>query len=651
MRGFLNTDLNEIETLVIQGKYSLALKQLDHNLENENITVEDYINCKILKTRIYYHLQPYSLALENGHEALQKSKEIGNHYLIFDSAIWISWIYGLTGRIEELIEMKEIYTQALDSIEDKTDVEFLRRKSFYLRSRNGYREGFDTILKDLSKGLEIAEQINDDYEKGQHLFFLGNLYSLFDKKSEALSFYEQCLSISEKTGDIEMKIGSEGNISEVYLIRGELDEAYPHMMKCLSYNEEVNSPFGIAIILGIIAEYYWYKGDVKSTYNYLNRSKSALEEAKNTEHWHYIMVLYRLAVVSLERGDLEKAIEIKEKLGSIKDMHEEVHQSHRTYNIVKALIIKYQFSKGKEIELKKRNEVEKILKDLSFSKFAFADLNKTALFHLCDLYVQEYHITKDISFFEKLKEVVYRFSRLAEEQKSSLLLAEVYLFESQLALVDYNTNKAITLLCKAQMIADEKGIYKLGALISNAHDDLISQLDIWENTTNMLPDIIDRMELTCLEDLLNKFVKNKISYEDVILEDEKPSIFLIINGEGSISYSENFESSYLSDVLMNKLTETIIEHKFKKTDSEFFVTRTKINGYTVIFQELDGIKLCYAFMGKSYSAIRKFSTMLEEYEKSNEIWSGLKERIRKQQSIDMNLRIQLSDYLQKTFLD
>jgi tetratricopeptide (TPR) repeat protein len=648
LKGSLSPELKAIETLVIKGKYLLALKQLDLYLEKDDISVEDYINSKILKSRIYYFIQPYSEAIENGHEALQKSKEINNNYLIFDSAFRLLTTYVITGNIDEAFEYQDILRKTLILIEDKNDVEYLRRKAISLRT-HAYREGFDSILEDLNQGLEIAEQIGDETEMGWQLFYLGLLHSLFDKKSEALEFYKRSLTIANRTDDIELKMGSECNTADIYLLRGELDNAYQHFARGLTLAEEMNSPFVIGVLLYSTAIYYWHKGDIETTLQYYERSKASLEKAKNTKHWHYSEVLYLLAMVSLEKGNLEKALELRDKLETIKNQQKEIHQSHRLFRLVKAFIIKYKLTQGIEHDLDKRLEAEQIFRELSLAKFAFADINKTALFHLCDLYVQEFHNSKDQSIFDKLKQTVHRFRKKAEEQESSILLAEVYLFESQLALLENNTKEAKVLMNKAQMIADEKGIHKLGTLISNAHDELIDQLDFWDSTTHQLPDIIDRMELTCLEELLEKFVKNKISYEDIILETEKPSTFLMIDQIGSILFTENFESLDLTEMMMNKLTETINKIETSQEESERFIERTKVDGYNVIFQEIDGFKLCYAFKGKSYSAISKFRILLNEFHNSTDIWEALKTKIQNEQSFDLNERIHLSNYLQTIF--
>ncbi|GAF95307.1 unnamed protein product, partial [marine sediment metagenome] len=160
------------------------------------------------------------------------------------------------------------------------------------------------------------------------------------------------------------------------------------------------------------------------------------------------------------------------------------------------------------------------------------DINKIAMFHLCDFYVHNYQTSKDELTFEKLKTAISRFAQKAKEQKSLKLLAEVYLFESQIALIDFDTGKARTLLNEAQKIAEEKGIFKLANLVSNSYDNLLDNLHYWESTTLQLPAISDRLELTHIEDLLNKFVRNKIIYTDIAQEEEQPVVFFIINLDG-----------------------------------------------------------------------------------------------------------------------
>ena len=648
MRGPLGPTLKKIEQIIIQGKYDDAHHKLDRFLGTKDLSPEDYINCKILKMRIYYLTQPYSLGIENGQEALKRSQALENHYLIFDSAIWLQQIYMITGRIDEAIEMLETFKQALSSIKDLGSFEYLKRKSFYLRSSRPYREGFDAILTNLNQSLKIAEQIEDDYEKAWALFLLGNLYSFFDKKSEALQFYSQCFTIVEKTGDIELKMGSQANSAEIQVLYGDLEEGFNLNMNALALAREMNSPYIEGVILGMIGFYYWHTSNIELTFSYYTQSLHSLEESKNTNHWHYSLTLFDLALISLEIGDLDKALEFCSKIENIKNTHDEHHLSNRLFELTKAIVMKYQLFNGKEIEQDSQSKIEKSLESISFSKFVVGEINKVALFHLCDFYLNNYQTKKEKSAFEKLKTTLSRFAEKAREQKSSKLLAEVYLFESQISLIDLDTEKARSLLYEAQNIAEEKGIYKLANLISNTYDNLLDNIHNWESTTLQLPAISDRMELTHIEDLLHKLVSNKIIYTDIAQEEEDPVVFLIINLDGSILFSEIFSDELLSDEDVNGIMSTISSFETSPRDESRIIERLKFDTHSILFSNFNNFSFSYVYYGKSYLAIKKFQKMLDELEDSGHLLNYIDELCERP---SLERRMNLVEYLNGVFLE
>jgi len=386
------------------------------------------------------------------------------------------------------------------------------------------------------------------------------------------------------------------------------------MKESLSLAEEMNSPFIIGILLGMLAIYYWHKGDIETTYNYYERSKESLEKSKNTKHWHYSELLYRLAMVSLEMGDLKRALENRDKLEKIKNQHTELHQSHGMFKLVKALIIKYQLAQGIDVDSSKKLEAEKILQNLSFRKFTFADVNKIAMFHLCDLYVKEYHASKDQSNIDKLKETIHRFTKLAEEQKSSILLAEVYLFESQLALVENNTQKARNLMNKAQKIADDHGLHLWARKISYEHDKLLVQLDEWESLKKRNIPMTDRLDLISIEKTVD-IILQKRGIRPPELTDEIPMLFLIIAEGGIPIYSKSFieEKDFKETFISKFLTafNTFSEQIFSEG-----LDRATFGNYTLVMAPVNSFSLCYLFKGQSYVAKQKLTRFTEKIRKN-----------------------------------
>ena len=64
---------------------------------------------------------------------------------------------------------------------------------------------------------------------------------------------------------------------------------------------------------------------------------------------------------------------------------------------------------------------------------------------------------------------------LATEQNSHWLLAQAYLLQAKLALIDFEIEKAEHLLTQSQKIANEKGLQGLAMQISREHDLLLEQ--------------------------------------------------------------------------------------------------------------------------------------------------------------------------------
>ena len=47
--------------------------------------------------------------------------------------------------------------------------------------------------------------------------------------------------------------------------------------------------------------------------------------------------------------------------------------------------------------------------------------------------------------------------------------------------------------------------------------------------------------------------------------------------------------------------------------------RIKIDGYNLVFSDLDGVKLCYGYIGKSYSAISELNVIVNDYLESLDV--------------------------------
>ncbi|MFX0122433.1 MAG: hypothetical protein ACFFAE_02265 [Candidatus Hodarchaeota archaeon] len=68
---------------------------------------------------------------------------------------------------------------------------------------------------------------------------------------------------------------------------------------------------------------------------------------------------------------------------------------------------------------------------------------------------------------------------MAEEQHSYLWLAEIYLVQAKISLLELDISKAQDLINQAKIIAKMKGLNQLEKTISLEHDLILTQLSKW----------------------------------------------------------------------------------------------------------------------------------------------------------------------------
>ncbi len=87
-----------------------------------------------------------------------------------------------------------------------------------------------------------------------------------------------------------------------------------------------------------------------------------------------------------------------------------------------------------------------------------------------------------------------------------LILAETYLLQSRLLLLDLNLKQARDVLLHALKITQERDLQKLGNLITHE----IQLLPKWENIIEQQPKVKEIAELTKIDELINRMIHRKV---------------------------------------------------------------------------------------------------------------------------------------------
>ncbi len=648
MKGVFSTELKEIEQLIISSKYQESLNRLDNLLNRKELLEEEIIQAKILKAKIFLDIQPFYEALINAKQAYEESVKISDTFLIFDSAMAYARSSSYLGIGESASEKMKQAIDVLEKYKNQESPDYLKRKARILTY--GISSRSEKYMDKLDQAIDIFERVGDDYQKAWYLFSKAVAFNEQGNLSKSENCYNQSLKIFTELGNILGIIACTTNIAAVFIQRGELDEYLRCSLKALSYAEEVDSSYCLEGIYADLGFYYWQKGELETSLQYYKKSLEQIKRGKLFGNRHYPAVLFRTNLVYLEQGKFEEIehnlekMEIVATIRSLQDASDVNYPLMHIYKLAQSIYLK-------ELSFDdNQDEIERMLKEIVQEKLIYIEMNRMALFHLCDFYLRRLKQTNDLELLLPLKQTIDQLDELAERQKSSILLAETYMLKSHLALIELKVEEAKTMLEKAQRIADEKGIIRLATLISNEYDHLLEQISSWESFTAKLPNIADRMELTHLEDMMNKLVKNRISFADVSHENEDPSIFLIMDKTGHVVFSDNFEDIPLENDLVDGIITTIHNFLEEKKPDKNTSHRLQFRNFGIALYQSEDMLLSYVFVGKSYSAVQKIKKLISDFSTFSEIWGDLSTKINSNQELSLSDRTRLSDYLESIFV-
>ena len=248
-----------------------------------------------------------------------------------------------------------------------------------------------------------------------------------------------------------------------------------------------------------------------------------------------------------------------------------------------------------------------------------------------------------------MKKRIQNLTEMAREQKSHILLVQSLLLRSKLELIDLNIEKSQSLLERAQSLAEEKGIIKLAKIVSNEYDILLDQLSTWEDMSKYLPSLEERFEFTHIEDYLNQMMREYIIHESVIDEKESPQFFLILDKEGSILFSEKFNDLKIENELLQEILSTIDVFKSDESLTSESIKRIKYQNYTLAINPQGDQLLIYAFIGKSYHALKKHRLVIDEFNTFTGPWNVFFEKIKENKELTFSDRNKLSEYIESFF--
>jgi tetratricopeptide (TPR) repeat protein len=659
-----------IQYMILKSKLLIKLGQYDEclSLVNEvlkKIIQEWDIYCKIdfllQKAEALEQLADFDEELK----VINKIEELISEVEIQPDKIdnWLGQLHKLKGwynvnktNFDEAYDHLKLSQEIFERINDKENMAQVIVLLGSLHLRRGER---DKGLSHYQKNLKIREEIGNQEDIALALRYIGVYYSFIRDFTEALSYYDRSLPVLERSenkrhqgnlynslgltyyhlGDINkasefyelalfylQQVGSKlqiayllSNIGSVEQLRGNLSKALEAHLQCLKIFDEVNSIQNIGAQLLYIGRTYMRMGEHKKALSFLNQ---ALEYRRKTRNNSFIANgLYALISYYTFTNNLEEAKKHFLELQQINKLEVDPLIEQRT-KIAEALILKL------DNRSKSRVRAEELLEQVIDMELIDFNMYLEAMLNLCELFVIEIKLTGNKEVLKEIRVLLEKLFVIAMQQQSFWVLAQVHWIQAHLALIDWDINKAQKSLTEAQIIAEEKGFSHLAKRISQEFDKTLDQMDLWEQLRENNASIIERIEVTQLDDLLGKLKQQIFNLDD--LPAEQPVMLLILTQTGLPIFNKNFVPSKFSkdESLLSGFISSINTFFKEVFETSGSIERIKHHDLTVLLKPVESVLFCYVFKGQSYSAIKKLEEfVLQLQEKRKDAWSALLEQI------------------------
>jgi len=317
----------------------------------------------------------------------------------------------------------------------------------------------------------------------------------------ALEYLEHSLALREE-------LGIKHEIAEVL---GEM--TWTRLIKSLVLAKESSKKYYIASSYKFLGQIFHAKGDLDRGIRNYEQSLVLFKELNNKDRLAW--VLNNVSSAYRMGGKFERALEcIEQSMALHRELGKLRYLADNYDYLIQILIDK------SDLE---RAQISQFLEDENLDY----ESKYTVLLNLCELLLTELRITNDQGVLDELKQFIGQLLEIAEKSHSHWIMGETYLLQAKLALLSLDLKEARRLLTQGQQIAEKFGLDLLARKISNDHDVLLKELNMWENLEASDISLAERIELARLNKQMGQMVRKRVVEPDEVQE-EKSVVILII---------------------------------------------------------------------------------------------------------------------------
>ncbi|MCE7734328.1 MAG: tetratricopeptide repeat protein [Candidatus Heimdallarchaeota archaeon] len=410
-----------------------------------------------------------------------------------------------------IFEKQGEFEKAIQLLDEVIRINQVRSRVEYTVIANLLKASVYASSQDKQKAINLIASIDtsvlDSLESGVFWqgtsdLIYGNIFFQYGSYDKSLKFYEEAVAKFEKIDDNYSLIGALNNIGEVHKLRGELDTAREYYNRCLLFFKHEEIGLMKAIILTNLGEISFLEGNNELAIEFLLKSLNMKLEVAPLHSLAY--TLFQLLIVFLEIKDLKKAKEIKDFIEEIKERKEiPIVTSIRT--LAEAVYLK---NSNRMIDIAKSQE---LFVGVARTEIIASQYRIFAILNLSGLLITELKVYESEEIFKELNHWLYRLMKIGQVQQLNHLIGEIILIQSQVSVLQGDTEKAIKKLNEGIELASQNGMVKLMKKISSEKEKLFTEMDnAIDFEAISVRDKLDKMKIG---EYLQTIIKNKDIYQ------------------------------------------------------------------------------------------------------------------------------------------
>jgi tetratricopeptide (TPR) repeat protein len=630
------------ERLIVENKYTEALQVLTELVKKKSLPLNHKVSCLCLQARLFMWIGKLEFSIKISKQAYEESLSLGKNFQTLDALNLMALVYYFQGMFDKAREIIIKLEKLFQTFTKESSAEYIRREAHlnFIKGNLTSEDDVDRGLEYLEYSLSLWDKIEPRIEKAMTIMCIGWILNTSKGELEqSINYLEQALAIAE---EINHKYGIAFihlNLGSSYRFKGELNISLKHYENSLNLFKEINNRHHVVMLYNRIGNLLREKGEVEQALKNIEKSIAISKEIGS----FFVMFSALISAVEiyLENGDRDKAYkyfhDCKKLSGQIKNPDLELWLV-----FLEAILLK------KSQRIRDKAKAEELLKEVLEKSDIDFELTIKTLFHLCDLFLTELHTTNNLEVLDEINPLINRLLEIARNSHSYWILCKTYILQARLALVTLDLKEARSFLTEAQLLAEKYGLNQLAIKISNEHDELLKQLEIWENLEKNEVSLNERMELAGINEQMKNMIYKHASIP-VKVEAEQPIVLIIMTGDGNPILINHFTVDMVIDD--DRLGEFLSSYNiycnqiFSKT-----FDRMKLGQYTVLINAVNGFSICYLFQGKTYSAQQKVKFFSEALIKDIQIIEVLKSANNKGKMIEVSDNPHIEELIVKSFM-